>query len=167
MAGLPGTGKTTLARELAWRTGGHVLNKDAVRLALFGPDRVEYTAEQDELVFRLMLEAAGWLLNKHPALRVFLDWRTFSRAAQIEGVIRFAESIGNEWRIVECVCSEATARQRLEHDSAAGAHAADNRDFALYQEVKQRFEPITREKIVIYTDQPLASSVEQALNAIL
>lgn len=165
MAGLPGTGKTALARELARRTGGHVLNKDAVREALFGPDRVEYSAAQDDLILRLMLEGTEFLLNKDPALRVFLDGRTFSRAAQIEDVVRFAESIGTAWRIIECVCTKETARRRLDHDSEADAHVASNRDFALYQEVEQRFEAITREKTVIDTDQPLASCIEQALHA--
>jgi len=37
MAGLPGTGKTTLARELARRTKGALLNKDEIRSALFAP----------------------------------------------------------------------------------------------------------------------------------
>jgi adenylylsulfate kinase len=166
MAGLPGTGKTTLAHELARRTGGHVLNKDAVREALFGPERVEYSTEQDDFVMRVMLEGTEFLLNKDPALRVFLDGRTFSRAAQIEDAVRFAESIRTAWRIIECVCTKDNARQRLDRDSDAGTHVAGNRDFALYQEVEQRFEPITREKTVIDTDRPLASCIQQALNSI-
>ena len=36
MAGLPGTGKTTLARELATRTSGRVLSKDEIRHAISG-----------------------------------------------------------------------------------------------------------------------------------
>ena len=39
MAGLPGTGKTTLARELAQRTQGALLSKDEIRAALFSPKR--------------------------------------------------------------------------------------------------------------------------------
>ena len=44
MAGLPGTGKTTLARELAARTSGRVVNKDEVRHALFAADEIEYSS---------------------------------------------------------------------------------------------------------------------------
>ena len=35
MAGLPGTGKSTLARALAQRLAGAVLDKDEIRAALF------------------------------------------------------------------------------------------------------------------------------------
>ncbi len=38
MVGLPGTGKTALARELALRTAGRVLSKDEIRHALFAAD---------------------------------------------------------------------------------------------------------------------------------
>lgn len=167
MAGLPGTGKSTLARELAQRTDGHVLDKDDIREALFGPDHVEYSTAQDEVVVRLMLESAAWLLQKKPGLRIFLDGRVFSRSAQIKDVAEFAERVGTPWRIIECVCSEQTARRRLEQDSANGAHVAENRDFALYQEVKRRFQPICHEKTVVDTDQPIALCVERALQAIV
>ena len=39
MAGLPGTGKSTLARELAAQTSGRVLSKDEIRHAIFLPER--------------------------------------------------------------------------------------------------------------------------------
>jgi predicted kinase len=40
MAGLPGTGKTTLAHELAARTSGRVLDKDRIRHTLFSAEEV-------------------------------------------------------------------------------------------------------------------------------
>ncbi|HYG98143.1 MAG TPA: AAA family ATPase [Terriglobales bacterium] len=163
MAGLPGTGKSLLARELARRTGGHVLNKDVVREALFAPHVIEYSTAQDDLVVKLMLQAAGWLVTQQSARHVFIDGRVFSRAAQVDEVVRFAEEINVPWGILECVCSEETARQRLERDSALEAHPAANRGISLYLEVKQRFEPITREKTVIDTDQPLELCIERAL----
>ena len=44
-----GTGKSALAREIAKRRGGIVLDKDPIRATLFGAE-VEYTAEQDILL---------------------------------------------------------------------------------------------------------------------
>jgi hypothetical protein len=80
MAGLPGTGKTTLARQLAARTSGRVLSKDEVRHALFAPGEVEYSSRQDDLCLQVMLETAGYLLEREPNRVLFLDGRPFSRA---------------------------------------------------------------------------------------
>ena len=166
MAGLPGTGKTTLARELASRLRGRVLNKDEVRHALFSADEIEYSSRQDDFCLHVMLETAGQLLQRDPHRFIFLDGRTFSRRYQIDNVINAAAALHQSWRILECVCSEELARQRIEEQSASGAHPAGNRDFQLYLEVKSRFEAITLPRTVIDTGQALQDCVEQALAAL-
>ena len=165
MAGLPGTGKTTLARELARRTQGALLGKDEIRDALFSPEDIEYSVRQDDFVMEVMLEAAGFLLQKTPSRKVFLDGRTFSRRYQIDRVLKFAGDFPQPWTIIECTCSEESARRRLDLE-ADPSHPAHNRTFALYLEVKARFEPITYPKTMISTDQPLEQCIEQALAAL-
>ena len=165
MAGLPGTGKTTLARELADHTQGALLSKDEIRAALFSPEDLEYSVEQDDFVMELMLEAAGFLLQKVPARKIFLDGRTFSRRYQIDRVLQFAGKLAQPWTIIECTCSEESARRRLDLEPDP-AHPAHNRTFALYLEVKARFEPITYCKTTVTSDQPLEESIRQALVAV-
>jgi len=163
MAGLPGTGKSTLARELAQQMKGRVLSKDEFRHSLFKPEEIEYSARQDDFCLQLMLETAGYLLSRDPVKVILLDGRPFSRRYQIENVIAAASSLHQPWRILECVCSEETVRRRLEADANGGSHPAGNRDVQLYFEVKARFEAILHPKTVIDTDRPLATSVQQAL----
>ena len=163
MAGLPGTGKTTLARELAHRTKGALLSKDEIRAALFSPEDIEYSVKQDDFVMEIMLEAASFLLQKDPARKIFLDGRTFSRRYQIDRVLKFARELAQAWTIIECTCSDESARRRLEPDPA---HPAHNRTFALYLEVKARFESIIYPKTTVSTDQPLERCIEQALAAV-
>jgi predicted kinase len=159
MAGLPGTGKSTLSRALAAELGGTIIDKDRVRAALFDPPDVEYSTEQDEFCMRVMLKVAGYLFRKDPARKVFLDGRTFSRNYQLARATGYANALAQPWRILECVCSEETARKRLEHDAS---HPAANRDYALYLQVKARFEEITLPKTLIDSDQPLEICVQQA-----
>lgn len=167
MAGLPGTGKSTLARALASRVDGTVLSKDEIRHAIFSPAEVEYSTAQDDFVMEIMLEAAAWIVKKNATRTVFLDGRTFSRRYQIERVITDAEVLQQSWRILECVCSEESARSRIELQDATGEHPAGNRDFDLYLEVKAIFEPIVLKKTVIDTDQSLVECVDRALQALL
>src|SRR5260370_17477154 len=87
MAGLPGTGKTPLARELAHRTQGAILSKDEIRAALFSPEDIEYSFKQDDFVMEIMLEAASFLLQHTPARKIFLYGRTFSRRYQIHSLL--------------------------------------------------------------------------------
>jgi len=165
MAGLPGTGKTTLARELARRTQGALLSKDEIRAALFLPEDIEYSAKQDDFVMEVMLDAARYLLQSATARKIFLDGRPFSRRYQIDRVLEFARELAQPWAILECSCSDESARRRLDLEPDP-SHPAHNRSFALYREVKARFEPITYPKTTISTDQPLAHCIEQALAAL-
>jgi predicted kinase len=166
MAGLPGTGKTTLARELAVRTFGRVLSKDDIRHAIFSADEIEYSSRQDDFCVQIMLETAAYLLRQEPARCIFLDGRPFSRRYQIENVLVAAASLHQPWRILECICSEETARQRLEEHVVTGAHPAGNRDFQLYLEVQARFEVISVSKTNIQTDRPLEDCIARALDAL-
>lgn len=166
MAGLPGSGKTTLARELANRTHGRVLSKDEFRHAIFAPDEIEYSSRQDDFVLHLMLETAGYLLSRAPDRFIFLDGRPFSRRYQIDNVLAAAARLHQPWRILECISSEETIRHRLDADAQSSTHPAGNRNFALYEEVSARFETISHPKTLINTDQPLATCIEQALSAL-
>ena len=159
MAGLPGTGKSTLSHALAHQLGGTVLDKDLVRAALFAASDIEYSTEQDDFCMAIMLKVAGYIFRSDPKRFVFLDGRTFSRAYQLKRATGYAEAIGQRWRILECICSEESAQQRLVHDDE---HVAANRTFDLYLEVKARFEEIARPKAVIDTDRPLEECLQHA-----
>jgi predicted kinase len=163
MAGLPGTGKSTLSRVLAAKLGATVIDKDQVRAALFSPPDIEYSTEQDDFCMAVMLKVAGYLFRKNPARIVFLDGRTFSQTYQLKRATGFAEAISQPWRILECTCSESTAQRRLTENPY---HVAANRNFDLYLRVKSRFEEITFPKTVIDTDQPLENCIQLATEAL-
>ena len=164
MAGLPGTGKSTLSHALASECAGTVLDKDHIRAALFPSADIEFSTEQDEFCMRVMLKVAGYLFRKDPSRRIFFDGRTFSRRYQLDRATGYAAALRQPWRILECVCSDETARARLEADRL---HLARNRNFDLYLQVKARFEEITLPKAVINTEQPLETCMEAARQALL
>jgi predicted kinase len=150
MAGLPGTGKSTVAAELAERLDAVILNKDIARHALFPPDLVEYSTEQDDFVIDVLLRTASYIWTKHPERTLILDGRTFSRASQRKHATDFAEQAKQKWQIVGCACQDDIAKARLSQPDPN--HPAGNRTPQLYDRVKARWEPITETHITINTD---------------
>ncbi len=63
MAGLPGTGKSTLAERLKAELGAVVLNKDEVRAVLFPPPVLDYSAAQDDLCMAAIYAAAAAIIR--------------------------------------------------------------------------------------------------------
>ncbi|MBI4513766.1 MAG: AAA family ATPase [Gemmatimonadetes bacterium] len=132
--GLMGSGKTTLATNLARLAGVRALHTDRVRKALAGvppeaPARVPfgtgiYAPEWSERTYEAMLDEARRALAD--ARSVVLDgswskakWRSGARAVAAEYQALFA--------IVECAAAEHVLRRRLSW-RAPGAGATDGRE---------------------------------------
>jgi predicted kinase len=164
MAGLPATGKTTLALRLSQEVGAVVLSKDAVRAALFPPPVLDYSTEEDDLSMAAIYRAAAFILRRSPEMAVILDGRTFLRAYQVRDLLALAESVQEVPSVIECVCSDEVARKRLEEDRAGSRHPAGNRTFALYEALKANGEPIPLPRLVIETDRlPLEECVHRCM----
>ncbi len=169
LAGLPGTGKSTLAKALAARLQGLgartvILNKDDVRATLFPGAATDYSEAQNALCMEAMLSAADYLRRCPARPRfIFFDGRTFSHAAQIERVIAAAEAHAEpvNWRILYLFCSDEAAEKRL---GSAEAHPAADRSFKLYLSLKKGFEAITRRHLAIDTTASLEEGIDASLD---
>ena len=149
LAGLPGSGKTTLAEALQRLTGSPVLNKDTARQALL-PGRTQYSDADNDAVVESLLQQAEDLLRAG-AKSVILDGRTFSKRRQVERLRRFPLPV----LIVECRCSEQTALRRIDQDVE---HPAPDRSADLYRRLRDSADPINAD-FVVDTD---ALSADQA-----
>ena len=155
MMGLPGCGKSTLGRQIAAALAAPaiILDKDAIRAALFPPAEIEYSIKQDDFCLDVMQQTAAYLLDK--GRTVIIDGRPFSKRYQVDDLVDFCHKGHYPLKIIECVCSDESARQRLEADVAGHRHSADNRTFAMYLAMKAQAEAITIPHLVVNTDRPL------------
>lgn len=129
VAGLSGTGKTSLARAIAGELGLRVVSSDAVRQSLFreakrlsGYREGAYTAEADRLTYQTCIDTGRrWLRAERG---VILD-ATFRRAVDRELAHEMAAQAGAEWRVIECRLSPELVQSRLKNRVAGGEGLSD------------------------------------------
>jgi adenylylsulfate kinase len=162
LAGLPATGKSTVARALAARLDrSAILDKDQVRAALFPGPMTDYTTAQNDLCMRVIYTTAAYLTRNQLADHVFIDGRTFSSASQLTEALNEAEKAGASWRILHLYCSDDAAAARLR--SVDPDHPAKDRSLDLYRQIKAKFEPIRQPKLDLDTSGSVDTLIEQAL----
>jgi predicted kinase len=165
MAGLPGTGKSTIARELKRQLPAVCFDKDEVRAVLSSPTDSDYSSQQNDVCIEVILLAAEYILAKDPSRHVILDGRPFSRRRDLERVTNWADGLGVKWLVIECVCSEANACERIERDSSM--HPAHDRNIDLYRRVKESFEPIDMTRLTVDTDQGVDEFLRKCVEYVL
>jgi predicted kinase len=117
VTGLPGTGKTSIARAIAGESGLRVVSSDAVRKTLFDiRDRQEYgvgpySADANRLTYQSLLECGRELLTRDGG--VVFD-ATFRRNADRAAAREMALRGGARWRVIECRLTPELVRERLE-----------------------------------------------------
>ena len=162
-AGLPGTGKSTLARLLSTRLRAPLLDKDRVRDALFGPAHVDYNEPQDDFCCELLFRTVDHL-QAHGTPLVVLDGRTYTRARHVRDLERAMARPDRQLVAIECTAREDVALARLARDAAAGTHPAENRNPALHARLKTAAEPLELPRLRLDTsEEPPERLVERCL----
>ena len=163
--GVSGSGKSTIAREVAKEIGGVHLASDVVRKELHGVDAADHSSAP-ELYSReatadtyqtLRQRAADWLDR---GATVLLD-ATFRRADDRAAVRELARDRNVPFLLVHCQCSPESAEQRIQHRRRTGRDPSDA-DLAVLQQQLREFEPPDEvpphERLDLSTEQSVAES---------
>jgi predicted kinase len=156
--GLPGTGKSYLVSALAReRPGFLILSRDSLRASMV--PHPTFAADEKNLVDDMIVSMAEFLLERRRD--VVIDGMALSSSRRVGQFVHAAESRSAEIRIVQCVCAEKTALDRIARDT--GAHPAGDRGERLYLETRARFEPIAHPFLTVDTDEDPARSLAMIL----
>ncbi|MBL8824794.1 MAG: ATP-binding protein [Planctomycetia bacterium] len=166
-AGLPGTGKSTLAKALCKSLNAVLLNKDDIRAALFASENIEYSGQQNDFCMDILYQLAVFHAERNPDRHIIIDGRTFSKSEQLMQLRECTTRCQRDLILVECVCSDNVARSRLRQDHEQSLHPAADRNEALYDQVKATSEPIALPSITVNTeDESLERNIQLILQAV-
>jgi len=160
ISGLPGTGKSYLARKLAEREPFVVLEADFVRKTLF--PQPTYTAWESQWVHRTIHALIHKFLAK--GLRVIYD-ATNLIEYQREMVYHIADKAGAKLVIVVTVAPEEVVRERLRRRHGGHRDPGDISDatWQVYRRMVGRQQPIRRSYLVVDTSQDLDQAIRKIL----
>ncbi len=173
VCGMPASGKSTIARELARTLGVKVFRSDVVRKELFGLQSYEqrdvpfeegiYSKGASSLTYGKLLLLAQEEIEK--GYSVILDAMYGSRHQRSE-VIRMAQDMDTNLMFVECICTEAVLKERLMSREATSS-VSDAR-LPHFQQIKAHSEPLNEVRdemhIRVDTEKPLKESMEHILS---
>jgi len=151
VCGLPGTGKTTLAKAVAEKTDAVYLNSDSIRMSML--KEREYTEEEKKQIYEAMFEEAEKQMKD--GKNVVLD-ATFYKKELRERAKSVADELKTAFFIIECVTHEDLLKERILKRKDTESEA----DFEVYKKVKTQFEPIEIEHLAVDTSMELEKQVE-------
>jgi predicted kinase len=157
MVGLPGTGKSHLAREIARRVPVDIVETDDIRLRL--APRPEYTADENRQVFGAAHGQLASLLNRGRSV-VFDATNIFESGRRT--LYRLADRAGARLLIVRTVAPDEVVERRL-RDRTTGADSADRSEagWEVYIRMKAEFKEIQRPHLVVDTSMELEPAVRE------
>jgi predicted kinase len=131
--GLPGVGKTTVAREFADRLDGRLIRTDTVRTDCF-PDP-DYTPAERRRVYAEVFARARDTLDRGRC--VVLDG-TFRARTDRERAVELAASTGAVLGVVAVECEAPVVESRI----AAREDDASDADVEVYRQFRQQYDSI-------------------------
>ncbi len=136
LMGLPGAGKSVVARALEDQLGLRRVDRDAIRQAMF--PKCSYTFVEKRAAFRGVLLALEMnCLLGHSSV---IDGCTFSRRQDLMRVDQVVRANGFHSVAIHLDCPSDVARARIAADIAANVHLARDRTPDIVGDVLARFE---------------------------
>jgi hypothetical protein len=157
ICGLPGTGKTFLARKLSKKINAVLLSTDKIRKEII--QKPKYTLWERVLVYNVLFLIAKYLLSA--GTNCILDG-TFNRKRSRDEAIEKLDSEKNDIYIIECICPEDIIFSRLQSRKRDYSDA----DLSVYLKMKNFYEKVSEKHLTIDTSKSLEKNLEKILNFI-
>ncbi len=157
VCGLPGTGKTTIAKAVSQMVGATMLRTDVIRKEML--EKNTYTEKERDAVYENMLVIADEKLRNGE--NCVLDG-TFYKKSLRDAAGKIAKKNGSNFHIVECLLHEDIVKKRI----ISRKNDASDADFGVYKKARRNFEPIKEKHVVIDTSKDTKDCVDKIMKEI-
>lgn len=157
ICGLPGTGKSFLAKKLASKLSCRHINTDIVR-----KEKIKepgYSEKEKHSVYDAVVFLAEEALKKKQS--VILDG-TFYKSEFRKKAEQLAKKHKKGFYIIELVTPLSEVKRRL--DSKKNVKSDSAADFDVYKIIKAEFEPIKEYHLIIDSTRPLKDQIAEVVN---
>ncbi|HZD36092.1 MAG TPA: AAA family ATPase [Nitrososphaeraceae archaeon] len=152
--GLPGVGKTTLAKSVASKIGATILSSDKIRKELIRYPT--YTRVEGRLIYDVLMLLTKYLTTA--GVNCILD-ATFNRERSRKEVEKLCSN-NVKLFLIECTCIEDVVLERLRNRKNDFSDA----DYSVYSKMKSIYEPVQESHLVIDTSLPRDANVQKILS---
>jgi len=158
ICGLPGVGKTTVAKGLSPLISAVVLATDKIRKELFS--KPMYGRKERRLIYDVMILVAKYL--DKAGINCILD-ATFTRESSRREIKEKLGLASKDIHIIECVCPEDIVFSRLRQRK----HDYSDADFSVYRNMKRIYEPVKAEHMTVDTSMLSKTDIRSIATKIL
>ncbi|MBW2117408.1 MAG: ATP-binding protein [Deltaproteobacteria bacterium] len=165
LAGLPGTGKTTVAKEFARQTQALHFDIDEVKRVVVPADEVTEDIDPPEYRFKYYAETIRRLpelFAKTSAQTVILD-ETFHLRNFRDFWNESARALNIRVHWIEVVCDEEIVKERLSIGKNRGNHILGNKAIPMYLLFKEAFEPMKAPYEVVDTSKDVIPQIQRII----
>lgn len=158
LAGLPGTGKTTLGKNLSVELDAIHLNSDVIRKSHL--EKRTYSEEEKQLVYEKLFDETEKEIKQ--GKNVIID-ATFYREKLRDNAIEIAKRNNVEYFILKCNLDEKILKKRIESRKDSESEA----NFEIYKKINRKFEEIKEEYLEIDCSRKIEEQIQEALNYLI
>lgn len=143
IGGLPGVGKTTVAKEVCRLCSKFVLlSSDKIRKELITDPT--YSEEEKSLIYSVLFLLTNYLHNKAQT-NCIIDASFFKESLRHQAIKKMGAP--SQTLFVECQCSEEMTISRIKGRKNSSSDA----DVAVYHKIKKIYEPVNADHVVVDT----------------
>lgn len=163
MAGLPGSGKTTLAKHLGRLLGWPIVSKDLLKSSLIRASAGMTADETGRVAYELSFTQAEDLLV-HQHFSLIFD-TSAHRVFILANAQRIARMAAAKMKIIYCIAPRGVRLERLKVRAAAHLHLPFmlSLESAAIEDESKHFHHLEDERLVIDTQKPLETCLHEAL----